>query len=73
MRWIRDWKWVLTQAWSVQLLALAAILSGLEVTVQVMIAFTIDPHMPAGLFAALAGLTTVAATIARFVAQRPES
>lgn len=69
MRLIDDWQWVVTKAWSVRLLLIAAVLSGLEVTIQVVIAFSITPPIPPGIFAVLSGLVTIAALIARFVAQ----
>jgi hypothetical protein len=71
-RWrlIDDWHWVAKKAWSVRLIALAALLSGAEVAIQVAIAFEIKPPVPAGVFAALAGLVTVAAAFARFCAQQ---
>ncbi len=57
------------RAWSVRLLALAAVLSGLEVTIQVMVGFSVQPPIPPGIFAVVSGIVTVAALIARFVAQ----
>lgn len=69
MRLVDEWRWLVKRAWSVRLLAIAAILSGLEVTIQVMTGFSIQPPMPPGIFAILSGLVTVAALIARFVAQ----
>lgn len=65
----QNWRLVLQHAWSVRLMIIAALLSGIEVTIQVVIAFGVTLPIPSGLFAALAGLTTLAATIARFVAQ----
>lgn len=73
LRVLDDWKWVLTRAWSIRLLALAASLSGLEVAIQVMIVWQIKPPIPAGVFAALSGLVTVAAFIARFCAQEHDA
>lgn len=70
MKLVDNWSWVWRHSWSVRLMLLAAGLSGLEVTIQVMLAFEIKPPLPAGIFAATAGLTTIAATIARFIAQR---
>lgn len=67
---INNWRGVLRRAWSVRLILLAATLSGLEVIFQVAIAFAVMPaFLPAGVFAALAGLVTLAAFIARFMAQ----
>ena len=73
MRLVDDARFVLRRAWSVRLIVLSAALSGLEVTIQVAIAFEIHPPIPAGTFAALAGLVTVAAGIARFIAQQRET
>ena len=69
MKLVDEWRWLVKRAWSVRLLALAAVLSGLEVTIQVMVGFSIKPPMAPGIFAVLSGLVTVAALIARFVAQ----
>ena len=66
---VDDARWVLTKAWSVRLLAIAAVLSGVEVTISVASSFGVKPPIPAGVFAVLSGLVTVAAMIARFVAQ----
>lgn len=66
-----DWRRVLRHAWSVRLMILAALLSGAEVAISVVTAFEIiPPFLPAGLFAALAGLVTVAAFVARVLAQK---
>jgi hypothetical protein len=61
---------VLKKAWSVRLMALAAVLSGLEVLIQVLTAYAYKPPIPVGLFAALSGLVTVAAFATRFLAQK---
>jgi len=65
-----NWRDVLRLAWSVRLMALAAVLSGLEVLIQVLTAYAYKPPIPVGLFAALSGLVTVAACVARFFAQK---
>lgn len=70
MRLIDNWCRVLKWAWSVRLMALAAILSGAEVLIQVLVAYGYQPPIPSMLFASLSGLVTVAAFIARFVVQR---
>ncbi len=64
---IADWRAVLRHAWSVRLIALSILLSGLEVAVQFL-----HGVLPVsdGVFAVLAFLTTVGALIARFIAQR---
>lgn len=68
-----DWHRVLTKTWSVRLIVIAAVLSGLEVALSVATAFAIKPPMPAGIFAALSGLVTVAAFAARFFAQQKDA
>jgi hypothetical protein len=70
VRLLHNWLDVLKWAWSVRLMALAAVLSGLEVLIQVLTAYAYKPPIPVGLFAALSGLVTVAAFAARFVAQK---
>lgn len=70
MRLINDWKWVVTYAWSVRLIIVAALLSGLEVVLSVLTAMSVNPGVPAGVFAAFSGVVTFAALIARFVVQR---
>lgn len=73
LRLVDEWKWVLTKSWSVRFIVLAAALSGLEVAIQVAIAWQIKPPIPAGVFAALSGLVTVAACVARFAAQQRDA
>jgi hypothetical protein len=68
-----DWHWVLTKSWSVRFIVLAALLSGLEVAIQVAIAWQIKPPIPAGIFAALSGVVTMAACAARFFAQQKDA
>lgn len=60
-----DWKNVLLRAWSVRFMALAAILSGAEVA----LAFWVPPW-PSGVLAALSGVVTAAALVARFMVQK---
>lgn len=72
MRLVDEWQWLVKRAWSVRLLAIAAVLSGIEVMIQVMAAYSVDPGIPPGLFSILSGLVTVAALVARFVAQARE-
>ena len=60
----RDWKRILRKAWSVRLILLAGLLSGIEV----MLPFY-DGSMPRGWFAALSGLSVAGAFVARIVAQ----
>lgn len=63
-RLIADWQWVLKRSWSVRFIALAALLSGLEVLLPL-----ISDFIPRGIFAILICFTTAAAFIARLVAQ----
>ena len=50
MRLLPDWRAVLTRAWSIRLILLAAVLSGLEVALP-LLPWAVHP----GVFAALAG------------------
>jgi hypothetical protein len=68
-----DWHWVLTKSWSVRFIVLAAILSGLEVMISVLVAYQVPTPIPAGVFAALSGVVTVAACAARFFAQQKDA
>ena len=64
---IPNWRAVLTKAWSVRLMILAAVLSGVEVALSFL-----DPEalgINPGRFAALAGLASAAALVARIWAQ----
>ena len=63
-RLVADWQWVLKHAWSVRLIALAAVLSGLEVLLPL-----ISNFFPRGIFAILTVITTAAAFVLRLVAQ----
>lgn len=68
MHLVSDWRRVLKRAWSIRLMILAGILSGIEVVLSLPdIADRLD--WPQGIFAALSGLTTAAAFVARLVAQ----
>lgn len=70
MRLVDDWQWIVGKAWSVRLIVIAALLSGLEVGLSVVTSYSIDLGIPTGVFAALSGLVTLAAFVARFVAQK---
>ncbi len=59
-----NWRTTLKRAWSVRLMALAAVLSGAEVA----LAFWV-PDWPDGALAALSGLVTASALVARLLAQ----
>lgn len=63
-----DWKAILRRAWSVKFMLLAGVLSAGEVFVQIMEP-TQAAAMPKGLFAALSGMLTAGALVARVLAQ----
>lgn len=67
---VDNWHLVLRYAWSVRLIVLAAILSGVEVAITIMVAYQVQVPIPAGVFAGLGGLASMAAFVARFVAQK---
>lgn len=67
MKLVANWRAVLSKAWSVRLMLVAALLSGLEVTMPLLDGYV---DIPPRLFAVLSGLTVAAAFIARIVAQR---
>lgn len=59
-----DWRVILRKAWSIRLMLLAGLLSGIEAIVPLFIS-----TFPRGIFAAFAGTVTIAAMWARVVAQ----
>jgi hypothetical protein len=63
-----DWREIIRDAWSIRLIIIAGILSGLEVAIALTgpALFGIRP----GTFAALSGLVTMAAFVARLIAQK---
>lgn len=65
MRLIDDWHLILKKAWSVRLIACAALLSGVEVVLPFF-----EMNIPQGVFAALSAFVTSAALVARVVAQK---
>lgn len=65
MKLITNWKQILKKAWSVRLLIVAALLSGIEVALP----FFAD-QVPRGPFAALSFLAVASAFVARLVAQK---
>lgn len=67
MRLVPNWRAVLRRAWSVHLLLLAAVLSGLEAALPLLAPYL---PIPDRLFAVLTGLTVGAALFARFIAQK---
>jgi polyferredoxin len=62
-----NWRQILRRAWSIRLILLAGMFSGLEVAFAV---FADNPPIPRGVFASLSGLTTMIALIARIIAQK---
>ena len=67
MKPVANWRAVLRHAWSVRLLAVAFILTGLEVALPLMDGLL---PIPPRSFAILAGLATAGAFVARLVAQK---
>lgn len=65
VRLYENWRQVLRRAWSVRLMLLAGALSAVEVVLPFF-----DGEIPRGLFAALSGVATGAAFVARLVAQK---
>ena len=67
---IPDWKRVLKYAWSVRLILLAGLLSGMEILIPFMEDW-INKHdvIPRGAFAFFAFVITMAAVVARLYAQ----
>jgi len=63
----RNWRKVLRRAWSIRLMLLAGLLSGIEAALPLLGGFF---FIPPGLFAALSGLTVGGAFVARLLAQR---
>lgn len=66
MRLISDWRRVFRRAWSVRLIALAAVLTGAEIALPLLEGLL---PLPPRTFALLSGLAAAGAFIARFVAQ----
>lgn len=66
MRLIPNWRDVLTRAWSVRLMLLAAVLSGVEIILPFI---GMSGWLPDGLFAAFSFLVVAGAFIARFISQ----
>ncbi|MGZ2430356.1 hypothetical protein GGI64_006263 [Rhizobium leguminosarum] len=67
MKLASDWKRVLQRAWSIRLMLIAGLLSGLEVAMPYLDGYV---DIPPRLFAALSGLTVAAAFVARIIAQK---
>lgn len=66
MRLLDNWREVFRKAWSIKFMLLAGLLSGVEVVMSIL-----QPSntLPLGVFAALAGVVTSAALVARLLAQ----
>lgn len=64
MKLIDEWRVIIRKAWSFRLLALAGVLSGVEVILPYF-----GDAIPRGIFTGLSFLVTCAALIARIVAQ----
>lgn len=70
MRLVDNWRAVLRHAWSVRLIVLAIVFTGLEATWPYLDGLL---PIPRGLFAGLSGLVSAGALYARFIAQKPIS
>ena len=70
MNLVSDWKVIALKAWSMRLILLAGLLSGLEVAMPAIADF-FEPLdlIPQGTFALLAALVSAGAGVARIVAQ----
>lgn len=62
---IQDWKRVLRKAWSLRLMFLAALMSGIEIALPFF-----SEVFPRGVFAGLSFASVSGAFVARFVAQK---
>jgi hypothetical protein len=67
MKLLSNWRQVLRYAWSIRWIALAGVLSGLEIALPLLDGLV---PIPPRLFAALAGLATAAAFVSRILAQK---
>lgn len=70
MKLASNWRAVLRHAWSLRLTVLASVLGAVEFVLPI---FMDDPPIERGVFAALAAVVSLAATIARVIAQQPIS
>lgn len=64
MKAVQNWRWVLRKAWSVRLAVIAGLFSGAEIAMPFF-----ESSIPRGTFAALSGVVTMGAVVARVVAQ----
>jgi hypothetical protein len=65
MRLLSDWREIVRKAWSIRLILLAALLSGVEVVLPFF-----SRSMPHGVFAGLSFVAVSGAFVARIMAQR---
>jgi hypothetical protein len=65
MQLLPNWRAVLRRAWSIKLIVVAGLLSGLEAALPLMDWLPVPP----GVFAALSFIVTAAAFVARLIAQ----
>lgn len=65
MKLVSEWKLILKKAWSIRLMLVAGVLSGLEVVLPFL-----SPGVPDGLMAVLSGCVVCAAFVARLLAQK---
>ena len=65
MKLINDWKLIIKQAWSIRLMLLAGLLSGVEVALPLFV-----DNIPRNLFAVLSLITIAAAFVSRLLAQK---
>lgn len=66
MHLLSDWRTISRRAWSMRLIALSVLLSGAEVAIPYLDGVL---PIPRGTFAALAGVVSVSAAVARLLAQ----
>lgn len=64
---VENWRTVLSRAWSVRLLAVAGILTGIEAALPLLDGYV---NVPRWVFSTLTALVVCAAFIARFIAQK---
>lgn len=65
MNLLPNWKWLVRKAWSLRLMLLAAVLSGIEVALPFF-----SSSVPTGAFAAASFVVVAAAFVARLTAQK---
>jgi len=65
MKLVSDWKRVLRHAWSIRLIIIAGLFSGVEIAMPYL-----EASFPPGIFAGLSALATGGAFVSRIVAQK---